>query len=215
MNLNRIILAAALSAGLALAAPPSPASEFFMPTRFVVDLAPGSDPNRVAQVLQAQGINVVRVLDMPDGPAVSVDVDLNNPPNVDALRPLLPEVVGYGPDVPRELQTVNPPLNDINGADGETLPWGIQAVQAPQVSYAVGRKVCIIDTGYDLGHPDLQTTRVSGTDNGAGPWYGSTISPVHPHGTHVAGTRQSHRSSGCHSNWHTGPVHRPRLRFVC
>lgn len=68
---------------------------------------------------------------------------------------------------------------------GEVEPWGISAVQADQVSFAGGKKVCIIDSGYDLGHPDLQNNaNVTGDSAGAGDWFfdGDT------HGTHVAGT---------------------------
>lgn len=71
---------------------------------------------------------------------------------------------------------------------GEITPWGLGPVQAlgnlgNQASSGID--VCIIDTGYDLGHPDLQTSGVSGQGNGAtGLW----SSPGHSHGTHVAGT---------------------------
>ncbi len=54
-------------------------------------------------------------------------------------------------------------------------------------SNAGNRTVCIIDSGYDLGHSDLPSNTVSGTnDSGTGDWYkpGSD----NTHGTHVAGT---------------------------
>ncbi len=71
----------------------------------------------------------------------------------------------------------------------ETIPYGITLTQANQVSdsLAANRTVCIIDSGYNLGHPDLPgTSQVSGTDDiaGAGPW--NTHDGAH--GTHVAGT---------------------------
>ena len=48
------------------------------------------------------------------------------------------------------------------------------------------RKLCIVDTGYDLGHEDLQTANISGYEGSftAGPW----DEDGHSHGTHVAGT---------------------------
>lgn len=66
-------------------------------------------------------------------------------------------------------------------------PYGIVQVQADLLSdsAAGNRKVCIIDSGYDLGHPDLQSAGVDGSyDSGTGNWYTDENS----HGTHVAGT---------------------------
>lgn len=71
---------------------------------------------------------------------------------------------------------------------GEITPWGLAPVQAlgnlgNQASSGI--KVCIIDTGYDNGHPDLQTSGVDGQGNvSTGVW----SSPGNSHGTHVAGT---------------------------
>lgn len=68
----------------------------------------------------------------------------------------------------------------------EAVPYGIDAVQAygfePNAAHMP--KVCIVDTGYNLGHPDLQTNNVDGTDDGAGSWN----IDGHGHGSHVAGT---------------------------
>jgi len=69
----------------------------------------------------------------------------------------------------------------------QTVPYGITMVQAPQVDAGnvAGREVCIIDSGYNLGHEDLQTGGVTGApDGGAGVWYVDGCG----HGTHVAGT---------------------------
>lgn len=66
-------------------------------------------------------------------------------------------------------------------------PYGIGMVQADQVSAALAgnRKVCVIDSGYDLGHPDLQTSGVDGVfDSGTGNWF----TDENGHGTHVTGT---------------------------
>ena len=69
----------------------------------------------------------------------------------------------------------------------EEIPPGIQRVQADQVAYGgdPGVKVCIVDSGYDLGHPDLPSgVRVTGTTTEAGRWDEDGSG----HGTHVAGT---------------------------
>lgn len=69
----------------------------------------------------------------------------------------------------------------------EQTPYGITMVQAPQVSDAniSSRKVCIVDTGYSLGHQDLPSSGITGTGNSqTGNWY----EDGNGHGTHVAGT---------------------------
>ena len=68
----------------------------------------------------------------------------------------------------------------------ETVPYGIAMVQADQVSYdgSNPRTVCIIDSGYDLGHEDLPSVNVDGYTNGELRWDEDLLG----HGTHVAGT---------------------------
>ncbi|HWK89809.1 MAG TPA: S8 family serine peptidase [Longimicrobium sp.] len=69
---------------------------------------------------------------------------------------------------------------------GQTTPWGITAVRAPQAwltTTGIGVPVLIIDTGYDAGHPDLRALPIAhcagefGGCDDAAPW----------HGTHVLG----------------------------
>ena len=73
-------------------------------------------------------------------------------------------------------------------ASAETLPYGIPMWQAPQLSDAAAGEVlvCIIDSGYSGGHPDLpHGAQVQGSnDAGTGSW----SSDENGHGTHVAGT---------------------------
>ncbi|HXW08458.1 MAG TPA: S8 family serine peptidase [Vicinamibacterales bacterium] len=70
----------------------------------------------------------------------------------------------------------------------ETIPYGITMVQADLVSDAgaANRRVCIIDSGYSLGQPDLPAGgNVTGVDGGpAGEWSVDRCG----HGSHVAGT---------------------------
>lgn len=69
----------------------------------------------------------------------------------------------------------------------EVRPYGLDKVQADMVSdsLAANRKVCIIDSGYDITNSDLSGNNVSGTNNsGTGQW----STPGGSHGTHVAGT---------------------------
>lgn len=72
-------------------------------------------------------------------------------------------------------------------AAGQVVPYGIKMVQADQLpdTQAANRKVCIIDSGYDLQHEDLNGNDVAGEyDSGTGWWY----TDENHHGTHVAGT---------------------------
>jgi len=73
---------------------------------------------------------------------------------------------------------------------GQLVPYGVKMVQADQFPdmdlNAGNRKICIIDSGYDNTHEDLQHVRLTGEDDlgGAGEW---DVDGTH-HGTHVAGT---------------------------
>ncbi|MBV1906309.1 MAG: S8 family serine peptidase [Pseudomonadales bacterium] len=70
---------------------------------------------------------------------------------------------------------------------GDRVPIGITAIQADKVSYAgdPGVKVCVIDSGYNLGHPDLpQGVRINGSSSVDGAWNQDASG----HGTHVSGT---------------------------
>ncbi|NVJ65206.1 MAG: S8 family serine peptidase [Gammaproteobacteria bacterium] len=78
-----------------------------------------------------------------------------------------------------------PLVTNLNNT--EVTPYGLSKVQADMVSdaLAANRKVCIIDSGYDISNSDLANNVVSGTNNsGTGNWYEAGGS----HGTHVAGT---------------------------
>ncbi len=69
----------------------------------------------------------------------------------------------------------------------QTTPYGIAMVQADQVAdgQAANRTVCIIDSGYDIGHEDLASNNVTGSND---PGTGSWDTDENHHGTHVAGT---------------------------
>jgi serine protease len=60
----------------------------------------------------------------------------------------------------------------------ETTPYGISMVQADQVTHvdANTKTICVMDSGYGLGHPDLPSTGVSGFStnwNQDGCWHGT------------------------------------------
>ncbi|HWU71362.1 MAG TPA: S8 family peptidase [Pseudoxanthomonas sp.] len=176
---NKTLLSRALALALGVGLSASAAADTY---RVVVDLKPGVDVETLWAKLEANGVHVAQYL--PHVNAIAVDIDPDLVPNYKELA-ALPEIAGYELDVMRGWDD----YGDITVAN-ERLPWGIQAVDLGGLTAKPGVKVCIIDTGYDLGHPDLQTTGVTGESEGAGPWNGSdgVGRNLHFHGTHVAGT---------------------------
>lgn len=74
-----------------------------------------------------------------------------------------------------------------NGVAAEAVPYGIPMVQADQVSDAAAgnRTLCIVDSGIDGTHPDLQGLPMTGENlTTSGTW----DTDERGHGTHVAGT---------------------------
>jgi serine protease len=138
---------------------------------------------RGAADVRAAGGQVVR--ELPELSAVAARLPeralraLQNNPNVEYVEA----------DQRRYPMQTNPPWSDAATSGAEIKPYGIQMTQADQLSDASAgsRKVCIIDSGYYLGHEDLpsSSTNVTGdSDSGAGNWYQDGSG----HGTHVAGT---------------------------
>jgi serine protease len=142
--------------------------------RFIVGFV---ERERGLRAVRGSGGRVVR--ELPGRAAAAVVM----PP--DAARALArsPDVAYVEPDARRYLQST---------ASTEVVPWGIRAVQADPELWALvdaTRTVCIIDSGFEVGHEDLadlvEAGLVSGSeDRGAGAWYRDGCG----HGTHVAGT---------------------------
>lgn len=159
--LTCFICAVALT-GAALAAPGAPTPD---PNRYIVKF---SNPGQGHAALAGAGASVV--LDLPQINAAAAHIPSSA---VEALR-ANPNIEYIEQDMPRY------PM-------AQTTPWGIPAVQADQVSDAQtgNRTVCIIDSGYSLGHEDLDAdASITGSsDSGSGLWYQDTCA----HGSHVAG----------------------------
>lgn len=136
------------------------------PDRYIVKF---TNPGQGKAALAAAGAPVL--LDLPQVGAAAARIPAH------ALQALAanPNIAYIERDVPRY------PL-------AQTSPYGIAMVQADQVSdsLAADRTVCIIDSGYSLGHEDLDgDASIQGTnDSGTGDWFVDGCA----HGTHVAGT---------------------------
>jgi subtilisin family serine protease len=101
-----------------------------------------------------------------------------------------PDVDFVENDPPRYMFAPRPaaPVHPAGAPPAQSTPYGITMVQADQVSdsLATDRKLCIVDSGIDRSHEDLQGISMDGTDfttTGLG-WF---TDQAH-HGTHVAGT---------------------------
>jgi subtilisin family serine protease len=149
---------------------------FAQDARYIVKFRAGRGAAGEAAV-RAAGGRVVVVLGPQQAVAVHVPAA--------ALNGLSrnPDVEWIEEDVVREPYAFS---NVASG--GETLPYGIQMIQANLVSSTAtaGRKICVIDSGYSQQHEDLReggvTARV--TDSGSGTWNKDSCG----HGSHVAGT---------------------------
>lgn len=82
-------------------------------------------------------------------------------------------------------------VTDVTRAPEENTPWGIRMIQADQLPIGPSPvTVCIVDTGYDIGHPDLPgLERVTGDHaiSKFGDLWNWKID-FNGHGTHLAGT---------------------------
>ena len=69
----------------------------------------------------------------------------------------------------------------------QSSPYGVAMIQADQVSdgAASNRKICVIDSGYYIGHEDLPHAGVTATENAG---TGDPFTDFCGHGTHIAGT---------------------------
>lgn len=129
------------------------------------------DVQAAQNTLTRVGAKVHKVLKPQGMVAASMDKKMLNALTNDA------SVADISPDSKRTLMA-------------QDTPYGYNMVQANQFSQnnTQARTVCVIDTGYNLGHPDLpdQNDGVSGNanNNAVGNWYNDG----NGHGTHVAGT---------------------------
>jgi subtilisin family serine protease len=178
----------ALAAALALGVPALVSAQPSQPSaaaleRVVVVYKAGRGPAARADVAQAGG-KVVREIGAVNALAIRVP-----PAGVAALQ-RNPNVEFVESDVERHVLGSSAQRTGMAGASAtgtEVVPYGIGMVQADQLSDARtgNRKVCIIDSGIDLGHEDLAANHADGVNlTSSGRW----DTDENAHGTHVAGT---------------------------
>lgn len=157
-----VVLAATIVGGVAApASAGDPATD-----RYIVSFL---DQGKAMPALAAAGARLELELPRHEAAAISI------PPQALAGLQRNPHIEFIEPDVARW------PM-------AQTTTWGITAVQASSVNYnaASGLTVCIIDSGYSLGHEDLPSG--AGVTASADPGTGDPFTDGSHHGTHVAGT---------------------------
>lgn len=180
-----VLACTTLGATTAQAQDREPAAGF---SRVIIGFKAGGAPGARAALAAARG-RVAR--ELPAVAAVSVEL----PSAAIAALSRNPHIEFVEEDVKRYPMALTSPSTNPY-ASGQLEPWGVRAVQAhllPQGDALTGnRKVCIIDSGYSMGHEDLPgTSRVSGY-NGNLAWNQDGDG----HGTHVAGTIAALNNAG-------------------
>jgi subtilisin family serine protease len=173
-------LCAALAIGaFGLAAVPATAAE--SASRMIVKFKPGALAKVKAEIAAQRGRVV---LDVSELNALAVKLTpkavaaLRKSRHVEFIERDLPQYAFRGATRPGAFSMT---------AAAEVVPYGIPLVQADQVSDAAAgnRTLCIIDSGIDGTHPDLQGLSMSGENlTTSGAWNTDESA----HGTHVAGT---------------------------
>lgn len=176
------------------------------PERYIIGFKAGADKEANAAVIKARGKLKRKIHGMN---AMSVELAADQ---VAALRGDA-NVSYVEVDPPRYLPSMEMSADYTSGTEnsaaanpasgksyhlGQIIPYGITMTQADQLpnggAKTGNRKICIIDSGYDRQHEDLNNNgTVTGEyDPGTGWWH----TDENGHGTHVAGTIAAVNNSG-------------------
>ena len=137
--------------------------------RWIVQFAPGQAGNGATAIQAAGG---------------TIEIDLTGE-SINAMAITIPEAALNGLRNNPNIVNIEPDSRVYPMA--ETVPYGITMTQADLVSDADagGLNVCVIDSGYHIGHFDLQDANVNGLQlSGSGDPFIDSCG----HGTHVTGT---------------------------
>lgn len=156
--------------------------------------AAGNQPEKVRVFLEFKGQPDVGTVHLAGGKVLHSYTLLQNVLAVEvpvtALNGLLlnPHVVGIEFDAEVKASGKGKPAPS---QPAQQLPWGVDRVDADLANgTGAGVTVCVVDTGIDKDHPDLQANIMGGRNFVA---KGTTVDPAkwdddNGHGTHVAGT---------------------------
>lgn len=123
----------------------------------------------------------------------SLDIHVVNFPSTQSAEKWLKDAQGGVKSMEQDsisyLDTIITSDHQNRNLQGESIPYGIGHVKALLVDddKAGDRKVCIVDSGYDMGHSDLPNDRSLFTGESFVNGY-SWDTDENSHGTHVAGT---------------------------
>ncbi len=195
--------------------PASAASSAALPpgvVRHIVVFKPGTGRGARLSIVQGQGGQVVRELPLIN--AVVIEGDSAQILDTSTELSKRSEVLRVDPDpvvnwlvsvdrgmgefsVPSAADVLGPAASALKALQqpvphaktaGQQTPWGISRVHAPEAwakTAGQGVKVCVVDTGIDMTHPDLK-------GNVAGGWNAidnsDNFKDDNGHGTHVSGT---------------------------
>jgi subtilisin family serine protease len=174
-------LCAALAIGAFSAVAVSPAAAAETATRMIVKFKAGTLSKVKAEIAKQRG---QVVLDVSEMNALAVKL---TPKAIAALSKSRNVEFIEVDHVQRAFAPARKLSRAANTIAAETVPYGIPLTQADMVSDAMAgnRTLCIIDSGIDGLHPDLQGLPMSGENlTTSGTW----DSDERGHGTHVAGT---------------------------
>ncbi|HVK26001.1 MAG TPA: S8 family serine peptidase [Actinokineospora sp.] len=168
--------------------------------RYLVLMADDSVAAATRELSNVAGINAVSTAD-----AGGTDVDFGVPDGLvlhqlgvavvnadpDQVHALAQAAAGHGPiellEAERRVYAISaePAPDPVPAADESLFTWGLQAVGA-QLSTATGEgiRLCVLDTGFDVDHPDFAGRAVT-TNSFV---QGETVQDGHGHGTHCIGT---------------------------
>ncbi|MFC0252179.1 S8 family serine peptidase [Massilia consociata] len=174
--------------------------------RYIVGFKDGADNDAKAAVVRARG-NVKRKIRGMNAMSVELAAEqvnaLRSDKNVAYVEvdpPRYLPSMEMSPDYTSstELSAAANPASGKSYFLGQVVPYGITMTQADQLpnggSKTGNRKICIIDSGYDRSHEDLNNNGVvtGQYDSGTGWWH----TDENGHGTHVAGTIAALNNNG-------------------